>query len=136
MRWPRMTMRRWMITVLVAGLLLGGIVGRYRLKRRHDSFLAHFRYHVQTVNTWERQERTVRHLARVFEEHNELGSAEHERFTAGQLARRVAYHAAMARKYRHAARHPWLPVGPDPPEPEFELFTRRHPFKTSIPPGS
>ena len=27
----------------------------------------------------------------------------------------IAYHAAMARKYEHAARYPWLPVAPDPP---------------------
>jgi hypothetical protein len=28
------------------------------------------------------------------------------------------YHHAMKWKYRRAARHPWLPVEPDPPEPE------------------
>jgi hypothetical protein len=28
------------------------------------------------------------------------------------------YHHAMKWKYRHAARYPWLPVEPDPPEPE------------------
>ncbi|WP_210420100.1 hypothetical protein [Aquisphaera giovannonii] len=31
--------------------------------------------------------------------------------------RRVEYHAAMAYKYRHVARFPWLPIEPDPPEP-------------------
>jgi hypothetical protein len=30
----------------------------------------------------------------------------------------VEYHAAMRRKYERAARQPWLPVEPDPPEPE------------------
>jgi hypothetical protein len=29
------------------------------------------------------------------------------------------YHARMIRKYQHAASYPWLPVEPDPPEPEF-----------------
>jgi hypothetical protein len=33
-------------------------------------------------------------------------------------AQRGAHHAALARKYRYAASHPWLPVEPDPPEPE------------------
>jgi hypothetical protein len=28
------------------------------------------------------------------------------------------WHAALAEKYRHAARYPWLPVGPDPPVPK------------------
>jgi hypothetical protein len=27
------------------------------------------------------------------------------------------HHRAMAEKYYHAARYPWLPVAPDPPEP-------------------
>ena len=29
-----------------------------------------------------------------------------------------AYDVAMSRKYEYAACHPWLPVAPDPPEPE------------------
>ena len=32
-------------------------------------------------------------------------------------AQRAAYHAEMRRKYERAARSPWLPVEPDPPEP-------------------
>jgi hypothetical protein len=34
------------------------------------------------------------------------------------MPRRIAYHGAMADKYRRAARRFWLPVEPDPPEPE------------------
>jgi hypothetical protein len=34
------------------------------------------------------------------------------------LKRRLAYHQQMAEKYRWAARYPWLPVWPDPAEPE------------------
>ena len=34
------------------------------------------------------------------------------------LPPRMAYHAAMAKKYRRAADNPWLPVWSDPPEPE------------------
>ena len=29
-----------------------------------------------------------------------------------------AFHSAMHRKYERAAFYPWLPVEPDPPEPE------------------
>lgn len=32
------------------------------------------------------------------------------------------YHAAMYEKYEFAARHPWLAVGPDPPEPPLPDF--------------
>jgi hypothetical protein len=31
---------------------------------------------------------------------------------------KVRYHEALDKKYRFAALHPWLPVEPDPPEPE------------------
>jgi hypothetical protein len=31
---------------------------------------------------------------------------------------KVAFHAAMSRKWADAAERPWLPVKPDPPEPE------------------
>jgi hypothetical protein len=32
--------------------------------------------------------------------------------------RKVAYHTAMALKWTEAAKYPWLPVAPDPPEPK------------------
>jgi hypothetical protein len=31
---------------------------------------------------------------------------------------KAAYHTAMARKWAEAAKHAWLPVAPDPPEPD------------------
>jgi hypothetical protein len=32
--------------------------------------------------------------------------------------RGAEYHEAMVLKYERALRYPWLPIGPDPPEPE------------------
>lgn len=32
--------------------------------------------------------------------------------------RKRVHYARMRAKYEHAARHPWLSVAPDPPEPE------------------
>jgi hypothetical protein len=32
--------------------------------------------------------------------------------------RKVPHHEALRRKYERAAGYPWLPVEPDPPEPE------------------
>jgi hypothetical protein len=31
---------------------------------------------------------------------------------------RANHHTAMAHKYEHAARYLWLPIEPDPPEPD------------------
>ena len=38
MRLPRMTIFRWMIAILVVGLVTGGVVGGTRLKRRQEHF--------------------------------------------------------------------------------------------------
>src|SRR3954468_24957481 len=35
-----------------------------------------------------------------------------------RTVRRIAYHVRMREKYRAAAARPWLPVPPDPPDPE------------------
>ena len=37
---------------------------------------------------------------------------------SGTIGRRFAHQKAMAEKYAWAARYPWLPVEPDPPEPD------------------
>jgi hypothetical protein len=38
--------------------------------------------------------------------------------TAEAAARRAEYYTRLGQKYERAARHPWLPVEPDPPEPK------------------
>jgi hypothetical protein len=40
------------------------------------------------------------------------------RENAERSRRRAAHHAALKHKYEHAARFPWRPIEPDPPEPE------------------
>jgi hypothetical protein len=39
-------------------------------------------------------------------------------YDADSLRRRSEYHRRLRRKYERAARYPWLPVAPDPPEPK------------------
>jgi hypothetical protein len=43
--------------------------------------------------------------------------ADEARASAAHSARRAAYHSRLRSKYERAARYPWLPVAPDPPEP-------------------
>ncbi|HWE35692.1 MAG TPA: hypothetical protein VG406_03905 [Isosphaeraceae bacterium] len=38
--------------------------------------------------------------------------------TTTELLRKAAFHRELAQKYEQAARHPWSPVAPDPPEPK------------------
>jgi hypothetical protein len=101
MHLPRMTTRRLMIAVAAIGLTLGGAVEvyrlAYRLRLRYDDFLDRAQWHSGIVFTWNAGWRNT---------------------PSGATSRRIAYHAAMAEKYRQAARRPWLPVEPDPPPPE------------------
>jgi hypothetical protein len=112
MRLPRMTTRRWMVVAF--GLMIGGGV---LLKQRQDYFLSLAQSH---------QKEVASSMAR--------GNALKSRFggtsgmTVEEITRlhgdydrmmdRADHHASLARKYERAARYPWLPVEPDPPEPE------------------
>jgi hypothetical protein len=93
MRLPRMTTRRWMVFVVVVGLLMGGV----QLKRRHDDLVGRAEFHNRMAATW---------IGRGVAALNDP-----------ILQRFIAYHGSLARKYWYAARYPWLPVEPEPPEP-------------------
>jgi hypothetical protein len=85
-----------MIAVAVVGVVLGLFL---LVKRREDEF----------------RRQAVHHT-------NELaGCYAPEGLTTAQVGailRRRDYHRAMMIKYERAARYPWLPVAPDPPEPK------------------
>jgi hypothetical protein len=114
-----MTMRGWMIAVAVAGLILAGCIGGYRQKRWYDHFLRRAQDHEVLEIISRTSERAHRELAGM--RGGSGPGAEDVRAkdlrNIAYLSRMAAYHAAMARKYKYAANHPWLPVAPDPPEP-------------------
>lgn len=97
---PRFSVRRLMLAVaLVAVALIFYIrVARPWYDRRSARFHERVSYH-QTLWIWERGSRQRGCVVIV----------------TPQLR---AYHNAMAAKYDWAERYPWLPVSPDPPEPE------------------
>jgi hypothetical protein len=125
MRLPRMTMRRWMIAVAVVGLMMGGL----RLKRRHDAHLDRSRRHAHSESTFRAWRKMLEGTDLLIEriEKQEGDNAAHlaqlkaHRAVLVEMApsweQGIPYHAALVRKYRHAARYPWLPVEPDPPTP-------------------
>jgi hypothetical protein len=106
MRLPRMTTRRWMVAVAVVALVLGAV----QLKRRRDDLLSGAQSHAQVEQKWRQWEALERRALQA-------GEVDANPSLAAWVARRISYHRTMARKYRHAARFPWLPVGPDPPSP-------------------
>jgi hypothetical protein len=140
-RLPRMTTRRWMIAVAVVAVAMGGIVGA-RAVWQYFVALNRIQYHAGMEHFWHwltptepdpsqatdqitdliAEQRRITGDAELSEEMRRAladmraGLDEYRRVKAA-FQRKLEYHAAMARKYRHVARFPWLPVEPDPPEP-------------------
>jgi hypothetical protein len=115
-RFPRMTTWRWMVAVAVIGLMIGGAGGALLIRQRRDYFLTLAQSH---------QNEAASSMARGSALKSRLGSTSGMGIEIGQLYRdydrikdRADHHAAMAHKYEHAARYPWLLVEPDPPEPD------------------
>jgi hypothetical protein len=88
---PRFTVRRLMIAVAIAALALGLVEW---IGCRSATFRLKAREHERTFKTL-------------------IGPN-----TMFPVSPATDHHRLMAEKYRLAARSPWLPVEPDPPEPK------------------
>jgi hypothetical protein len=94
-----------MVAVAIVGVILYGELTR----RRWAKLSAAYRSKAELA-------RVIRDWSMGWAEgpmQGDLGAGQRE-----SLMRRIAYQAKLAEKYEHAARYPWLPVAPDPPEPE------------------
>lgn len=98
----RFTVRRMMVAVAVAALTLGVIVG---LQNRHQRFRRIAEDHRSRMIAWEEVGRSEATRKRFDLSGQQVSLAAHH------------WHLQMAENYEHAARRPWLPVAPDPPEP-------------------
>jgi hypothetical protein len=98
----RFSVRRLIVAVAIVGILLGVWLG---LERRRERFRELSDRHEVQAQLCE---------VRVFISKIERKP---EAWLAGNKAR-FEHHLAMMRKYQQAARRPWLPVAPDPPEPK------------------
>jgi hypothetical protein len=97
---PRFTTRRLMIVVAVVGIVLG----LWIMKKRRDDFreMANRQGYFAGMfglDAWESRE-----------------AGDHAR--AANSEKKQDRCKAIQIKYERAARYPWLPVEPDPPEPE------------------
>lgn len=102
MRVLRMTTRRWMIAVAVVALACATTIlimerrERFaRIARQHSGVFPPFAFADMAIATEPKRERLNLWSRCV-----------------------MVWHAEMAQKYQYAARYPWLPVEPDPREPE------------------
>lgn len=126
MRFPKMTTRRWMVVVVVVAAVAWSI----RLHRLSVQFREKAVFNGQRETYWlERVEISTklitigeRIVARRGDSPEEAGLPSREGLRGHaayrERATRIAEsYARLRRKYEHAARYPWLPVAPDPPEP-------------------
>jgi hypothetical protein len=109
MRLTRMTTRRLMIAVAVVGLLLGVVVGGWRLKLRRDYCLQQASNHARTEKFFRSIESRVASLPPT-----ERPSIMVDGHTY-QAATLAAYCAGRKNIYLHAASRPWLSVPPVTP---------------------
>src|SRR5262249_7636053 len=118
MRIPRMTKRRWMIAVVVSALVIGLMIGGgVLLKRRRDYFLLLAQSHQNEVTSSTARGEALKSRFGLTREmrNEEIRTPPRDH---GRMMHHPAHHAATAEKSRQAARQPWLPVEPDPPEPD------------------
>jgi hypothetical protein len=92
-----------MIAVALAALVFGGEATRRRWASLASTYRAKAQ-HCQYKAVLAARGRGEADLINVHQKDNLEQIADH--------------YDALARKYDRAARFPWLPIGPDPPEPE------------------
>ena len=114
MRVPWMTMRWWMVAVAAIGLMIGGGV---LLKQRRDYFRSLAQSHQKEVDSSTARGKALKSR---FGRTSGMTTEEimHLHGDYDRMMDRADHHASLARKYERAARYPWLPVEPDPPEPD------------------
>lgn len=102
---PRFTLRRLMVAVALAAVLLG--VGRFFFQAVMYARTS-YRHHALEITARDRWERE-----RLITSKAPNSPAQ------PSLARETAdYHATLKEKYRRAARNPWVPIAADPTPPE------------------
>ena len=121
---PRFTVRRLMVAVAIVAFALGGLesLRRYRaMVALSESYSQTARMYSATValvlgdaSCWDRIPSEKKKIPDPYPFYT-LDDAAHHARNSREKARR---YRALAAKYERAARHPWLPIAPDPPEPE------------------
>ena len=93
---PRLTVRRLMIAVALAGLVMGGLAA---LNRRRGYALAMAAHHYRSHK-------------------RELRNTRFDESGVGHYSPKARYHATLCIKWGASARRPWLPFEADPRDPQ------------------
>jgi hypothetical protein len=128
--------RTLMTAVAITGAFFGGAVWGVRMERlgidyrnrSADHAKREAQYQATVVQRQRKIETTERLLARLVgvidgaraEAWRQNREAELQQWKDMKAAHNTLanYHGRLRRKYERAARYPWLPIAPDPPEPK------------------
>ena len=100
-----------MVAVAITCLVLGGTVEAIRLGRLAQSHRERVAFHAAT-------ERGFRVMADQFGDDAAVPLSVESNTQVVPIRDLIDEQIRMRHKYERAARYPWLPVPPDPPEPE------------------
>src|SRR5689334_6607250 len=111
MRLLRFRIGTLMVATAIVGIFIGSAV---KLERRSARFRHLSDYH---------RGRVPYALSGAFDQDGEwIGEPsvldQNMNPVTGAQRRKALWHEALARRYERAARRPWLPLAPDPPEPK------------------
>jgi hypothetical protein len=109
----RFTLRGLMIVVAVVAGLMAAWIGLARLRLLSSGYRARAEQHAGIEGTLRRI--IASEGADALVDISPEPGHRSRRFTAQAVAK---HEAALCRKYERAARYPWLPLEPDPPELE------------------
>ena len=117
MRQPcgRFTVRRLMVAVAVVAILFGGMVELPRLwtlRQQHLGLAEKYRYWETRLDGAVGIRQEITYYSSRLPRGPEPSPARLARMKA-----EASYYAGLRAKYERAARHPWLPVAPDPAPP-------------------
>lgn len=101
MRMPRFRIRMMMVLIAIAALLLTGLA-------RRSMFQGIAEYHRVHAGV----EASASEIVSIVMLEHADGAIEFDSWP------RHRWHKDLQKKYERAARYPWLPVEPDPPEPK------------------
>jgi hypothetical protein len=133
MRVPRFRIRTLMIAVAVVGVVLGAVKLHQRrilclqmvafYREREELLIAVSERHLATIAEIERTLNELAEERRSFKDQNDKlwqsfieirRKTDAMRPESASFADRAARYAALRRQYERAARHPWLPIPPEP----------------------
>jgi hypothetical protein len=119
MRFPRFrfTIRRMMIVVAIVAVLVTAErlrrIRSYRLQKAEDYSAAEQAY-LADVRKFDAQFTTPRAINEAFSSRRIMSLMRSQ----GRIRKLGEHSGKLKRTYEKAARYPWLPVEPDPPEPD------------------